>query len=95
LRHALYHLSWYGAYWLGWVLFGFLPYELYWAWKNPDYTLSDQFRALEGITQANRYHPLECSSYGSGVISCSTYGGNQKVVSRRNDVSDSRYPDER
>lgn len=38
-----------GFYYIAWVVIGFLPYELYWAFVNPNNTLSDQWRDIERL----------------------------------------------
>jgi hypothetical protein len=52
LNTAADHLTWFGLYWVTWLLFFIVP-ELYWVFSNSVNTLSDQFWALEGLSFAD------------------------------------------
>lgn len=50
-----FHADGWGLYYVAWVVLGFLPYELFWAFVDPNNTLSDQWRALEEIDARSRF----------------------------------------
>lgn len=49
-----YHVTWFGLYWLGWIL-AFLAPELYWLKANPLNTLSEEVWSLEAINKAQPF----------------------------------------
>ncbi len=59
---AHFHSTGWGLYYVAWVLIGFLPYEIYWAIVCPNNTLSDQWRALEGVGPYP-VHPFEFAAW--------------------------------
>lgn len=50
----MHHLTWFGWYWLGWLL-AFLGPELYWVFVNPANTLSDETWSVENLNSARPF----------------------------------------